>query len=183
MNELPTTHTAGDSFAARLSGATYPATAGWTASLVLLGSRQIALAAVADGQDHSVQLPGAQTASWQAEAYRLQAVYRLGSDRYSAHVGALTVLPDPTGFGTDGRAFLSNAQRALQDLEAAYRAHLASGNVAVGKYQIAGRMMEYRTLADLLTALRAARADVASEAAAKRISAGLNPRQTYVTRM
>lgn len=183
MTEIPTTHTAGDTFAARLDGATYPASAGWVADLILIGTARVVLTSTADGDDHVIAATGTQTAVWVPETYRVQALYSNGATRASAQVGALQVLPDPAAVGTDARAFMSSAQRALQDMEAAYRAHLASGNVVVGRYQIAGRTMEYRTLADLLLALRAARADVASEAAAQRISAGLSPRQTYVTRM
>jgi hypothetical protein len=78
---------------------------------------------------------------------------------------------------------MTAAEQALQDLEAAYRAHLASGNVHVGRYTIAGRSMEYRTLADLLKALTAARKDVQLGRAARRISAGLPARTQFVTRM
>lgn len=180
---IPTTHTAGDSFAALLDGSSYPATAGWVASLVLIGPARKTLASTASGSDHAVAADGASTATWPAGAYAMRALYAKAADRYSVDLGTLTVAADPAGARTDARALMSLAEQALQDLEAAYRAHLASGNVHVASYSIAGRDMQYRTLADLHEALAAARRDVASERAAKRVRAGLPERTQFVTRM
>lgn len=180
---IPTTHTAGDSFAATLDGSTYPASAGWGAVLVLIGPSRQSLNSAASADDHAVAVAGAATAAWAAGSYAMRAVYTKAADRYSVALGTLTVAPDPAAGGTDARALLSSAAQALQDLEAAYRAHLASGNVHVAEYEIAGRRMKYRSFADLLKALEAARRDVAAERAAALISAGLNPRKQFVTRM
>lgn len=179
----PTTHTAGNTFAATLDGSTYPASDGWVAALILIGPARFTLTSAASGDDHAVAVAGSTTASWAAGAYAMVAVYTKAADRYSVELGTLTVLPDPASAGTDARALLSSAAQALQDLEAAYRAHLASGNVHVAEYEIAGRRMKYRSIQELLKALSAARRDVAAEQAAKRISAGLNPRTQFVTRM
>lgn len=179
----PTTHTAGDSFAALLEGSTYPASAGWSASLVLIGQARHTLAAAASGDDHAVAVAGASTATWPPGAYAMRVLYSKAAERHSVCLGALAVAANPADAGTDARALMSLAEQALQDLEAAYRAHLASGNVHVGRYTIAGRSMEYRGLADLLTARSAARRDVVAERAAKRARAGLPARLQLVARM
>lgn len=180
---IPTTHIAGDTFAATLDGSTYAATAGWSAALILIGPARQTINATASGDDHLASAAGSTTASWAAGSYAMRAVYTKAADRYSVELGTLAVAPDPAAVGTDARALLSTAAQALQDLEAAYRAHLASGNVHVSEYEIAGRRMKYRSVAELLKALGAARREVAAERAAKRISAGLSPRAQFVTRM
>ena len=180
---IPSTHTAGDSFAALLDGSTYPASGGWAASLVLIGPARVTLTATASGADHAVAATGATTATWPAGAYAMRALYSKAGDRYSVSLGNLVLAADPVGTHTDARALMSAAEQALQDLEAAYRAHLASGNVHVASYTIAGRSMQYRTLADLLKALSNARRDVAADRAAQRARAGLPERMQFVTRM
>lgn len=180
---IPSTHTAGDSFAALLDGSTYPASAGWAATLVLIGPARHTLAAAASGDDHAVSVAGASTATWPPGAYAMRAMYSKAADRYSVELGSLAVAANPAAITTDARALMSASEQALQDLEAAYRAHLASGNVHVASYTIAGRSMQYRTLADLLKALSNARRDVAADRAAQRARAGLPERMQFVTRM
>lgn len=179
----PTTHIAGDTFAATLDGSTYAASAGWSAVLILIGPGRQTITTTASGDDHLASVAGSVTANWAAGSYAMRAVYTKAADRYSVELGTLVVAPDPAAVGTDARALLSTAAQALQDLEAAYRAHLASGNVHVAEYEIAGRRMKYRSVGELLKAVSAARRDVAAERAAKRISAGLSPRAQFVTRM
>lgn len=182
-NTIPESHTAGDSFTATLDGSQYPATGGWTAQLVLIGPVRITLNAAASGADHLVQADAATTGAWAAGSYALKALFTRGGERYSDDAGVLEVKPDPAAAGTNARSLLTAAEQALQDLEAAYRTWLASGRVHVAEYQIAGRKMVFRQADDFLKAITAARRDVASERAAKRVAAGLNPRMTYVTRM
>lgn len=182
---LPTQHTAGDTYTATLSGATYAPADGWAAQLVLIGPQRITLAATVSGTDHAITADAATTAAWAPGDYSVRVVYTKASTgaRSSATLGSLRLHPDPLASGTDAAALKSPARRALEDLEAAYRAHLSSGQVQVAEYQVAGRTMKFRTLVDLLKALNAARQDVAAETARERVAAGLSPRITYVTRM
>lgn len=182
-NTLPTAHTAGDTFAATLDGSTYPASGGWVAALVLIGAQRYTLSGSSSGADHAFAANSAATAAWAPGAYRLQAIYTRSGQRYSQAVGSLEVQPDPAAAGTTARALLSKSEQALQDLEALYRAYTTSGQFEVQEYEIAGRRMRFRDSGELLKALAAARRDVASERGAARASAGLSPRQTYVTRM
>lgn len=182
-SSIPSALTAGDSFTATLDGSTYAASAGWTAALILIGPGRQTATTTASADDHVATVAGATTANWAAGSYAMRAVYTKAADRYSVELGTLSVAPDPAAVGTDSRALLSAAERALADLKAAYVAHLASGNVHVAEYEIGGRRMKYRSLAELLKALEAARREVAAERSAARIRAGLPPRATFVTRM
>lgn len=180
---IPTSHVAGDTFAATLDGSEYPASSGWTAQLVLIGPARITVSATASGADHAISVNSSTTGGWAAGSYSVKATFTKAGERYSQDVGTLEVTPDPANAATTARSLLTAAEQALQDLEASYRTWLASGRVHVAEYTIAGRKMVFRQAADFLTAIAAARRDVASERAAKRVAAGLNPRMTYVTRM
>lgn len=183
-NDIPTQHTAGDSFAATLSGAAYPATAGWAAQLVLIGPMRITLSAPSSGGIHfAATANSAASAQWPAGEYALRALYTLAGERASVDVGRLRVMPDPGAVTTTDAALKSVAQRVLEDLERAYQAHVSSGSVTVAEYTINGRSMKYRSIAELLQALSAARREVAHEQASARIAAGLGGRQRFVTRM
>ena len=92
---IPSTHTAGDSFAALLDGTTYPASAGWAATLVLIGPARHTLAAAASGDDHAVSVAGASTATWPPGAYAMRAMYSKAADRYSVELGSLAVAANP----------------------------------------------------------------------------------------
>lgn len=179
----PTQHTAGDSFAATLSGDDYPATDGWAAQLILIGPARYTVNATASGADHAAAETATATAAWQAGSYALRSIYTRGSDRVTVALPALRVLPDPAASGTGAAALLSPAEQALQDLEAHYRGYISDGDFKVGEYQFGQRRQTFRTVADLLQALAAARRDVAAEQSAQRIAAGGSPRQRFVVRM
>lgn len=180
---IPSTHVAGDSFRATLDASSYPPAQGWTAQLVLVGATRLVVAAATSGGDHVVSADASTTAAWPPSTYRAIAVYTRGADRSSVDAGSVQVQPDPTAAGTSARSLMTDAERALHDLEAAWRAYTSSGEFTVGEYQIAGRAMKFRSVDELLRALNAARRDVTSERAAKRVAAGLGPRISYVTRM
>ena len=180
---IPTQHTAGDSFAATLSGTDYPPAAGWSAQLVLIGPARVSINATTSGADFAAASTAAVTAAWAPGDYATRVVYTNGTDRTTGTAGSLRVLPDPTVSSTDALSLVSPAQRVLDDLMVAYRAHLTGGQVHVDEYEINGRKMKFRSIADLLTAINAARRDVEAEKSAARVAAGLSPRVRYVTRM
>lgn len=180
---IPALHTAGDTFSGVLDGAACPASAGWTAQLVLIGPARITLSATASGADHAVTALATATGAWIPGSYQVRAVFTLGAERRSADIGALQVRPDPAAAGTDARKLLGRAEGALADLQAAYDAALSSGKAWVQEYEIAGRRMRFRDIGHLAQALDRARRDVQAERSAQRAAAGLNPRTTYITRM
>jgi hypothetical protein len=77
----------------------------------------------------------------------------------------------------------SPAERRLGDLQAAYDAHIASGQAHVAEYTIGGRGMKFRDLAALISAIERAKVDVLQERRAARILRGQPGRQQLVTRM
>ncbi len=180
---IPPALVAGDSFRATLDARTFAPSAGWTAQLVLIGATRLVIPAATSGGDHVVSADASNTAVWPPGTYRAIAVYTRGPDRQSVDAGSVDVQPDPIAVGTSARSLMTDAERALTDLEAAWRAYTSNGQFTVGEYQVAGRVMKYRSVDELLRALNAARRDVTAERAAKRTAAGLSPRTTYVTRM
>lgn len=180
---IPTQHNAGDSFAATLSGGTYAPTAGWSAQLVLIGPARVTITATTSGADFAAVATAAASADWVPGDYTTRVVYTNGAERVTGAAGAMRVLPNPTAAGTDALALKGAAQRRLDDLQAAYDAHITSGNAVVGEYTINGRTMRYRELSELLAAINAAKRDVQAEQSAARVASGLSPRVRYVTRM
>ena len=180
---IPIQHTAGDTFEATLSGVDYPPAAGWSAQLVLIGPARHTITATTSGTDFAAAALASATANWPAGDYVTRVVYTNGAERATGSAGALRVLPDPTSGATDALSLKGAAQRRLDDLQAVYDAHMTSGNAVVGEYTINGRTMRYRDIADLLTAINAAKRDVLTEQAAARVAAGLSGRVRYVTRM
>lgn len=179
----PTQHIAGDTFVATISGADYPPSAGWSAQLILIGPSRYTVTASVSGSDFEATATAAATSTWIAGDYTTRPIYTKGAERATGSAGTLRVLPDPAAPTTDGVALKGAAQRRLDDLQAAYDAHIASGNAVVGEYTINGRTMRYRELSELLAAISAAKRDVLSEQAAARVAAGLSGRVRYVTRM
>ena len=176
---IPTQHVAGDTLNVTLSGDLYPPADGWSAQLVLLGPVRVAVAATAGSSDYTATT----TTVTVAGVYALRGIYTRAPSRYTVDLGQLTVTPDPALNGTTGQTLKGAAQLRLDALLTMYDAHIASGKAIVGEYQIAGRQMRFSTLADLLTAINAARRDVEAEAAAQRIAAGLGGRTRFVVRM
>lgn len=180
---IPTQHTAGDTFTATLDGAQYPPADGWAAQLVLVGPTRHVIDATTSGSNFAATATAATTAAWPAGDYAVRLTYTNGAARSSSSAGNLRVLPDPAAATTDAMALKSTAQRVLDDLMTAYQAHLTGGQVHVAEYTINGRAMKFRGIAELLTAINAARRDVEAEKSAARVAAGLSPRVRYVTRM
>lgn len=177
---------AGDSinYAASLPG--YTPADGWSLRYRLTpraaGGTPVDITATDSGSGWLVQVGPATTAVWVAGDYTWASWVQRTGERYSIGQGQLTIKADPAALpaGTDTR---SAAAVTLATLEAAYQAHISSGNAAVGEYEINGRRMKYRKLEELLAAIAAARRQVEAERVSARVSAGLSPRLQFVTRM
>jgi len=182
---IPTQHIAGDAFSATLADARHLASAGWALSAVLIGqTSRHNLAAASTATGWAVTAAPTETTAWPPGAYTLHAVYsKTPGQRVSYVLSALRVLPDPLAPATLAANMLGPAQRAYQDLQAAYRAYLAAGKWTVQEYQIAGRRMTFRTAAELMSTMDGARREAEAEQAADGISAGVNPRRRFVVRM
>jgi len=178
LNE-PTELSAGDSWAWRredLSGE-YPADDGWTLTYYFnFGGETFSVAAKAAGPHFAVAVPAATTANYQPGTYDWRAYAAKGADRYQVDKGLLTVLPNFATATTDQR---SHARKVLAMVEAVIEGRATSD---VLKYQIAGRTLEKTPIGDLLKLRDRYRAEVAREADADRIAAGLPNRKRVLVR-
>jgi len=177
MATIPTSEPAylqaGDTLSWQRSLPDYPASAGWELSYRLINSSgKIDITAAASGDDHLVSVSAATTAAYAPGTYTWQAFVTNGSERYTVGSGSIVVkrnLAAEAG-GFEAR---STAQKALDDLRAALATWIATSG-QVQEYEIAGRRMKYRTVADIRSAISLLEREVARERAAERIAAGLD---------
>lgn len=181
---LPTTHTAGDTFAAPVSLAAYPASAGWAAKLRLVpraaGGTVVELTAAAAGDGFQFTALPAVTTDWVAGAYSSVLWVERGADKYTVAQGQLQIAPDPRTLaaGADTRSL---PRKTLDDLLAA-RAVWASTQGRTRRYKIGDREREFNTAAELDAEIRFWQGQLANELAAERLAAGLRPRNRILTR-
>lgn len=163
---------AGDTTTWQKTLSDYPASAGWVLAYRLINTASVInITAAASGDDHLVTVAAATTAAYSAGVYTWVSHVTLGAERYTIGKGSVTVQPDLAAqtAGFDAR---STAQKALDDLRAALLGWLStSGHVQ--EYEIAGRRMRFATAADIQARIGLAEREVAREAAAQRLAAGL----------
>ena len=172
---------AGDTIKWTRTLADYPASAGWALAYKLVNATAaISISSTADGDNHAVSVAAATTAAWAAGEYRWTAYVTSGAERYTVASGSITVTPDlASATATDTR---TQAQKAIDDLLAAMATYSAS-NGMVQSYQIAGRQMTYRSMAEIEKALRFWKKQRAEEETAERLAAGLQPKNRILVRL
>jgi hypothetical protein len=167
----PTTIAAGDTVTWRRDLPDYPASE-WTLKYRLINpSGPIDITADADGAAHAVSVSAATTAAWAAGTYLWQSFVEAGAARHTIGTGTMVIKPDLAAMsgGYDAR---STARKALDDARAARAAYIAT-NGHVAEYEIAGRRMKYKNAAEIEAHIQALEREVASEAKAERLAAGL----------
>ena len=180
----PTQLIAGDAFAASLSAADYPATAGWAATLYLVGpATRYTVAGSANGADFAFAATAAATASYAAGTYSVRVTVALGANRYTLDGKTLPILPDPAGAGTLAGAYVTGWRKIYADLVAAYQAHITGGKSLISEYLIGTRRVYFHGPADVLKAISNAKIEAMREQAAEDAAAGLPSRSRFVTRM
>ena len=167
----PTTLQAGDSATWLADLPEYPANDGWVLHYRVLSPTSAAtFDAVAEGAQHRVALSAATTATLPVGACTLLRWVTNGSTKTTLGQTPLQVLADLTSATSyDGR---SQNARALADARAALAAHLASGKAHVQAYTIAGRRMEFRSVADLQALINFYQGEVTKEQAAAALANG-----------
>ena len=151
----------------------------WALKYVLRGPSVLDLTAVANGAKWTTTLTVGSSASLTPGQYAWGAVVTKGTERLSVGNGNLVVTPDLVAISApfDSR---TPAQVALQACEAAMATFNATGG-KVKKYEIAGRTMEFQTIADLMQLHSFWKMKVNAEGSAAAIANGLgNPRNLYV---
>lgn len=155
---------------------------GWTLAYFLRGPTSLNLAATVNDDGWTTTLTIAQSSSLEAGTYAWAAVITSldATQRITVGTGQLTITAsiqqqdDPF----DPR---SQAQIALADCETAMATFNSTGG-KVKRYEIAGRTMEFQTIADLLTLHAFWKSKVTSELATSSIANKPygNPRNLYV---
>lgn len=150
----------------------------WALTYALRGPAALNLTAVATGGAWSTTLSPLASSALVAGTYVWSAALTNGTERITCGQGQLTLTPNLATITTpyDGR---SAAQIALASCEAAMATFNATGG-KVKKYEIAGRTMEFQSIADLMTLHSFWRARVLTEQAASNLANGLgNPRNLF----
>jgi hypothetical protein len=181
---------AGDTLNQLVSVAGYSAADGWLLKYRLAPrfsaptQAPIALTATAAGSDFRVQETATNTSEYAPGLYAWGAYVEKAAERYTVTpswpIGAeLEVLPNPAAIvqGYDNRSL---AQKALDDALAARATFLASRGT-VKSYSIAGRSMEFESVADFVTLISELKAEVLRERASRAKSEGRpDPRRITV---
>lgn len=176
----PSSVVAGDTVAWRKTLSDFPASAGWVLKYRLINlAGKIDITASADGDDHLVSKAASDTVGWPAGAYTWQSRVELGVARYTIEQGSITIKPDlaAQAAGYDTR---STAKQTLDLIDAALVSHGASAWTQ--EYEIAGRRMKFKSVGDFMALRDKLKAEVAREASAERLAAGLGGKSKIYVR-
>jgi len=129
--------------------------------------------ATADGIAHAVTVAASTTAAYAAGAYSWVAWVESGAEKYTVDSSEVQVLPDlRSGAATAAQDVRSHPQRVLAAIEAVLEGRASRDQE---EYRIGDRMLKRTPVADLLRLRDRYRAEVASEAAGRRLVAGETP--------
>lgn len=161
--------------------ADYPATDGWVLGYRLINADgNIDISSTASGAAHLVNVAPDTTAGWLPGEYRWVSSVTLAGARHTIAAGQIKILPDlaaETG-GYDDR---SPARKALAAIDAALVAHGA--NAWTQEYEIAGRSMKFRSVAEFYELRKRLQAECRAEDNADRISRGLGSKNKILVRL
>ena len=171
----PTSLRAGDSIAWTVSLPSYLASAGWTLSYRLINATGFSedIASTPSGDDHEISLSAADTANYPAGPATLVRIVDTGVQKITLAATLITILPDLSVVTAhDGR---SANEKALAAAESALESYLTAGQGHVEEYEIAGRRMKFRAVAEIEALINLYRLRVAKDNAAKAVLAGGAP--------
>lgn len=145
LTTVPSRVRAGDTVAWRIAHPLFPAGDGWALEYALINAeRKLTIASVADGDAHLVNVSAATSAAWVAGRYEWACRATDGTSVHTIGTGSMDILPDLSAHvALDTR---SHAEKTLAALEAWIERH----DLAVAEYQIAGRVMKYIPIAELM---------------------------------
>lgn len=152
---------------------------GWALKYRLLypSGSAIDITTSGSGTDHTVSLTSTDTSAWTAGAATLVAYAEKGGgaslERATLESQPITILANLVTASTyDNR---SANQVALADAKAALAAYMASGRVHVAEYNVAGRLMKFRSADEIRALIEYYEAEVGKERAALAILTGGSP--------
>lgn len=168
----------GDTWAWERNLADYPASAGWTLNYVLMNSTHRipassgTIAGSASGDTHLISVAAATTATYTAGTYTWQAFVTKASERHTVGQGTVVLKAGLAG-ATAAADQRSQAQVALDAAVAALATYTAT-NGRVAEYEIAGRRMKFRSMAEIRQLIGFWRIEVQRELDAENIRRGLS---------
>lgn len=176
---VPNELAAGDTWSFVVAGGSYPATSGWSVTLVAFNTeRRFTIDSSASGADHLLERTAAQSSAVIPGAYNFALFAKKAAERYRIGQGRLVVTPNLEGerpFDTR-----TTARKILDQLEAAHLAYMESGdeNALVASYAYGDRTVQVHTPEQSIKWIEYWRAQVYAEEQALAISNGLgNPRR------
>jgi len=162
-----------------IDGRQADAGSGWVLKYALRGPSVLDLTATAGGTSWTTSITAAQSAALLPGNYSWQATISKATERLTVGIGPAVITPDLVAISAAGYDGRSKAAKALEDCETAMASFNATGG-KVKKYEIAGRLMEFQTITELLTLHSFWKAKVTAEGSASSIANGLgNPRNLY----
>lgn len=155
--------------------------AGWTLKYYLRGPGSLDVTSTANGSGWKSTVSSTASAALGAGTYAWTAIMtNTEAERVTVGSGQLQITPDLTATSA-GFDPLSKAQRALSDCEAAMATFNSTGG-KVKKYTIAGRDMEFQTIADLRSLQTFWKTRVLNETRASSIAQGLGDTRNLMVR-
>lgn len=151
FSEVPKQIVAGESVSWKITLDKYPASESWVLTYTLVATdEQISIVAVADDDDHLVEIPLADTDDYSDGEYSYQAHVSNGSERYLVGTGIIEILPDyaTKESGHDGRAWLDIV---IEALEASIQGRASQTQVF---QTVAGVQIQHMTLMEQIEALK-----------------------------
>jgi hypothetical protein len=141
---MPARFEAGTTLKLRRSFGDYPASDGWSMSLLLRGAGTLDVAATADGTDFLVILSATATAGLAAGTYRWTERVSKAGEVYTAASGTVDVTLDMGAAGAgEGQ---THAERTLALIEAAIEGRIPQG---MESYTVGGRQVQKIPLVEL----------------------------------
>ena len=139
---------AGDSFSWLISLGDYPASEGWSLTIILINSAaKISLISTAEEDEHRVSVSAVVSAEYLAGSYKYVIYAAKDDDRYTVASGDIEILSDISWQETfDGRTF---AEKCLDNIEAVISGKASHDNMT---YSIGGRSLSKYTWEELLSA-------------------------------
>jgi hypothetical protein len=170
-SSMPAQIAAGDSVKWQISLGDYPASEGWQLHYTLNKlSATINIDSSANGDDHLIDEPTTNTATWAAGDYVYVAyVDGVNSERHTIGQGRISITPNlaAASGGFDNR---SAAQKCLDELDTALAVY--GKKAYTQEYQIGDRRMKFNTPGDFMAFRSKIQAEVAKEKRLENIQLG-----------
>lgn len=146
----PTILTAGESWAWTRDLPDYPASQGWVLKYALSNAaKRINLIGIASGDSHRLSVTAATTGTYTAGTYGLVGFVERGAERFIVARGSVDVQANFLDGANTAGEMRSQARQALDAARAALKQYTDT-NGAVSEYQIAGRVVKYRSANELV---------------------------------